>query len=40
MQADQKGAVIFIAVGAGHLAGKDGVPAMMEKLGYRVDRVQ
>lgn len=40
MQADQKGAVIFIAVGAGHLAGKDSVPAMMEKLGYRVDRVQ
>jgi uncharacterized protein YbaP (TraB family) len=40
MQADQKGATIFIAVGAGHLAGKDGVPAMLEKLGYKVDRVQ
>lgn len=40
MQADQKGETIFIAVGAGHLAGKDGVPAMLEKLGYRVDRVQ
>lgn len=40
MQADQGGATIFIAVGAGHLAGKDSVPAMLEKLGYRVDRVQ
>jgi uncharacterized protein len=40
MKADQKNAVIFIAVGAGHLTGKDGIPTMLEKLGYRVDRVQ
>lgn len=30
--------VSFVAVGAGHLVGKDGVPAMLEKLGYKVDR--
>lgn len=40
MKADQHGAVIFIAVGAGHLAGKDSVPAMLQKLGYHVDRAQ
>ena len=30
--------VSFVAVGAGHLVGKDGVPAMLEKLGYKVTR--
>ncbi len=40
MQADQNGATFLIAVGAGHLAGKDGVPAMLEKVGYEVNRVQ
>lgn len=27
---------IFVAIGAGHLVGHDGVPAMLEKLGYKV----
>ena len=30
--------VSFVAVGAGHLVGQDGVPAMLEKLGYKVVR--
>lgn len=30
--------VSFVAVGAGHLVGKDGVPAMLQKLGYKVVR--
>ena len=30
--------VAFVAVGAGHLVGKDGVPAMLEKQGYKVAR--
>jgi len=30
--------VSFVAVGAGHLVGKDGVPAMLEKQGYKVSR--
>lgn len=30
--------VSFVAVGAGHLVGKDGVPAMLEKQGYKVVR--
>ena len=30
--------VTFVAVGAGHLVGKDGVPAMLEKQGYKVSR--
>jgi uncharacterized protein len=30
--------VSFVAIGAGHLAGKDGVPAMLEKQGYKVTR--
>lgn len=30
--------VTFVAVGAGHLVGKDGVPAMLEKQGYKVVR--
>jgi uncharacterized protein len=35
----QPGAVM-IAVGAGHLAGKDSVIAMLQRQGYRVRRVQ
>ena len=31
---------IMIAVGAGHLAGKDSVIDMLQKDGYRVRRVQ
>jgi uncharacterized protein YbaP (TraB family) len=30
--------VSFVAIGAGHLVGKDGVPAMLEKAGYKVIR--
>lgn len=30
----------FIAVGAGHLLGPDGLPAMLEKDGYKVRRIQ
>jgi uncharacterized protein YbaP (TraB family) len=29
---------VFVAVGAGHLVGKDSVPAMLEKMGYKVVR--
>ena len=35
-----KPGAVLIAVGAGHLAGKDSVIAMLEKDGYRVRRVQ
>ena len=31
---------VFVAVGAGHLAGADSVVAMLQKDGYRVRRVQ
>ena len=31
---------VFIAVGAGHLAGSDSVVAMLQRDGYRVNRVQ
>jgi uncharacterized protein YbaP (TraB family) len=31
---------VFIAVGAGHLAGRDSVIAMLQREGYRVRRVQ
>lgn len=30
----------FIAVGAGHVAGPDGVPALLAKMGYKVARIQ
>ena len=30
--------VSFVAIGAGHLVGRDGVPAMLEKQGYKVTR--
>jgi uncharacterized protein YbaP (TraB family) len=30
--------VTFVAIGAGHLVGKEGVPAMLEKQGYKVTR--
>lgn len=30
--------VSFVAIGAGHLVGKEGVPAMLEKQGYKVTR--
>jgi uncharacterized protein YbaP (TraB family) len=36
---EQPGAVM-IAVGAGHLAGKDSVLAMLKKDGYSVRRLQ
>jgi len=29
---------VFVAVGAGHLVGKDGVPSLLEKQGYKVAR--
>ena len=36
---DKPGAVL-IAVGAGHLAGKDSVLEMLKKSGYKVRRLQ
>lgn len=30
--------ITFVAIGAGHLVGKEGVPAMLEKQGYKVTR--
>lgn len=36
---DQPGTV-FIAVGAGHLAGKDSVQSMLKKQGFKITRVQ
>ena len=30
--------VSFVAIGAGHLVGKDGVPAMLDKQGFKVTR--
>ncbi|MET0545731.1 MAG: TraB/GumN family protein [Caulobacterales bacterium] len=40
MKADQRGATIFIAVGAGHLAGTDSVPALLASMGYKIERAQ
>ena len=35
-----KGERVFVAVGAAHMAGPDGLAAMLEQKGFRVDRVQ
>lgn len=35
-----KGERPFVAVGAGHVAGADGVPALLAKMGYKVSRIQ
>ena len=35
-----KPGTVLMAVGAGHLVGADGVPAMLEARGYKVTRVQ
>jgi uncharacterized protein YbaP (TraB family) len=32
--------VVFLAVGAGHLAGSDSVQSKLERDGYRVRRIQ
>jgi uncharacterized protein len=35
-----QGSKSFVAVGAGHMAGKNGVPALLMAAGYRVERIQ
>jgi uncharacterized protein YbaP (TraB family) len=36
----EKPGVVFLAVGAGHLAGSDSVQSMLQRQGYRVRRIQ
>jgi uncharacterized protein YbaP (TraB family) len=35
-----KPGVVFLAVGAGHLAGGDSVQSLLQREGYRVRRIQ
>ena len=34
----ERGGQVFVVVGAGHLLGEDGIPALLEKRGYAVER--
>jgi uncharacterized protein YbaP (TraB family) len=36
----QRPGTVFVAVGAGHLAGGDSVPAMLAEAGLKVERLQ
>ena len=35
-----KGKRVFVAVGAGHMVGEDGLPTLLEQAGYTVTRIQ